>query len=99
MKMKAISAPTRLIEVEGQLMHDKWGKERVPVVRGSAGMRSQALIEPETFARSLRDICYQRGNLELCRYQLDPPMFCWHVNLKRYICLPGNSSCLHRPCL
>ena len=55
--MKAIPAPTRLIEVEGQLMHDKWGKEWVPVVRGTAGMRSQALIEPETFAGSVRDIC------------------------------------------
>ena len=47
-------------------------RRRVPAVRGTAGMRSQALIEPETFAGSLRDICYQRGNPELRHYQARP---------------------------
>lgn len=52
MKMKSVPALTRLIEVEGQLMHDKWGKERRGFRRraGTAGTGSRALIEPETFA-------------------------------------------------
>lgn len=72
-------------------------EERVSVVLGTAGTRSQALIEPNLSLWAERHLL-PAGELGFIITSLDPPMFSWRDYLKRYIRLPVNSSCQHHPC-